>query len=44
MSVQEIFPFGISTQNQWLPPLCSGQGSKQSLCGEKERRLFYQTE
>jgi hypothetical protein len=44
MSVQEIFPFGISTQNQWLPPLCPGQGSKQSLCGEKERRLFNQTE
>ena len=40
MSVQKIFSFRISTQNQWLPPLCPGQGSKQSLCREKEKKAI----
>jgi hypothetical protein len=42
MSVQKVFSFRISTQNQWLPPLCPGQGSKQSLWREKESYLIKQ--
>lgn len=40
MSVQEVFAFRISTQNQRLASLSPGQGSKQGFCQKEAKSLI----